>query len=404
MLEKYCQQVMNLFTQGPKQLPSKETIEPSHVETNKEINYDASSASFVNDLGTLYNEYLYNKHNEECSHATAWDNVVNNPKNTNRLLPEMQLELRRLIKNNNPAFAREAAMSDDTLITNKQAHVESHRPFRKRHHRNKRKFHEIYSPKTKNLLMSQKRENLLSFGMSQDIVDFVIRENQKKNLILASEQPEKREYKDLHNMKVCIIGFPSMKRSELAKKLSDFYGVPHINLQSMAEEFSSSDEIDLDINGENVDLKLLGEKVFNIIDKRCDGYVIEGFPFCAGQCPYEAIDALIYVEFPLEDFIKFQKQKRWCPICTAFYHLEKHPPKGKDPTKCSRCGSDLVIKTKDKEKTIKDMFYLWRTSINDIIPECKNKKRLIEIDLKLDIQDALTQIEREFKEQKIRID
>jgi adenylate kinase len=442
MDDKYSQAlIMNLLApHGPKELPVKPVVTPEHVQTEQEINFDETASQFIKEIGNLYNEYVKTK-KETGGHASAWDKVTDPNQGRQELNMEMRLELNRMIRQNNPNYFKEASY-ENALGSKFARFMESRKPFRKRRHRKGR---DIYQKKPFNFthLMGTRREELISFGMKPELVDEVIAENQKKNylnlkivadqnslpeainelsesniLVAANtiaktgdgfmakairvEEPEHKA-KSLAETKVCVVGFPSKKRSDMAKKLSNYYGVPLLTLKDMLNkiiEYGIMDKRDLEDAKEN--LSELGQFVFSEIDSRYDGYVLEGYPFDYQQAlTSKTVDALIFVDFPIDEYAQFQNKKRWCPACMASYHMEKHPPKQEGY--CSRCGTMLTIQKLDNEKVIKNRYDKWRRTINAILKHFKEIHKDIKIGIDTNIDDAATDIERTFTEWKVRL-
>ena len=434
--EKYSQAVISLFTVGPKPMPVKPTVDPKHVQIQKEINFDVKSTEFLRELSRLYHEYL-NKKDQAGEHASAWDEIGKEETGGHGLNMELQLELNRLIRSADEEFFKSAFVEEDYVKKLFARKMESGKPFRKRRGR-KTKNYKQTTPLSFLANLNEKRAKLASFGIPDQIIDSVIAENQKKNFneltieatdkelpdaikvaeasgffvrkdsirkikdgMFSAEVLNTKATKSLKETRVCVVGLPSDKRAEIAEKLSSFYGVPHMTLRDILKvgldnAFFSLEQLqNSDIANDMV------EVIYHSLAETMDtGFVLEGYPCTKEQSKNMDVDAVVFVDFPLDNFIDFQGKKKWCPSCMLHYHDELHPCKG--DTVCSRCGTGLTVQTEDQNKIIKNRYYTWRRTLADVLKYFRIIDKMIEIQHDKATQDALSDIEKTFKKWKIR--
>ena len=453
ILDKYSQQlIMNLYTPAPKpQQQNKPTVEPKHVElSNPVMDYDVMSANFIQEIGGMYNKYLKLKRQE--GHSQAWEDTVNPNQGARPVNLEMQLELSRIVRQNNPQFYREAGDYANRVIT---AFMERSKPFSKRYHRKGRHPFRGKTPKGIFRGVSQKRANLIDFGFAAETVDKVIKaslgqgsttveahydkpedlDNIKtgfldNGMLIDSETIKKKDHdtitaqvtilkmqkglyeepkhqrKEIEQTKIGILGFPSKKRTDLAVKLSRYYGVPHITLKELISLNIGWGTVDAYVlnNAEGDQLNEYADEMFGALNERLDGFVLEGYPFAENQLgkAAPALDAIAFVDFPIDDFVEFQGQKRWCPACMAMYHLELHPPVTEDA--CSRCGSRLISRPFDKPSVITDKYYSWRGGMNEVLARFKELHKLIDIPTDVMGEDVKSLVESALTKWRVRLD
>ncbi|HIV87673.1 MAG TPA: adenylate kinase [Candidatus Pygmaiobacter gallistercoris] len=103
------------------------------------------------------------------------------------------------------------------------------------------------------------------------------------------------------------------------------------------------------------------EVIISIIKERlaepdcARGFILDGVPRTVVQA--EAIekagieiDKVVDIEVPDDEIVKRLSGRRVCASCGASYHTVYKP--SADPTKCDRCGGELIVRKDDEPSTV----------------------------------------------------
>lgn len=168
--------------------------------------------------------------------------------------------------------------------------------------------------------------------------------------------------------RLILLGEPYNVRHHLAKKLSDFFGVPM---------FTADDLVDKDYDSNEFAFKLA------LINACNDGFVLCGIPTSKKHLMcLDDIDLCMFFSPDLEKTIKYNAHRRWCPTCFRTYHLIDKPPLHGN---CDRCDSELQSLPGDDPKKIREALYEWNKLFHPILSHYKEDKKLLEI--KKDLKD-----------------
>ena len=101
---------------------------------------------------------------------------------------------------------------------------------------------------------------------------------------------------------------------------------------------------------------------------------------------------VLFLEGDESKLANWISKKRNCPTCKAIYHLTDKPPQVIN--RCDRCGTDLIIDSKDNVKNIKDQFNYWRNGFWKFkeLAEKKGIYKTINIDKMRDFNDLLSRV------------
>lgn len=219
--------------------------------------------------------------------------------------------------------------------------------------------------------------------------------------------PEKliKQANSFSKRKIAIIGFPSETRDKICEKISSFYSIELLNpfkIFEKAVELGIFDEAEFDQNKNNL-LDLPNEIInfaYSVLEHHLEGFVIEGYPITVEQLENMNIDAVIFLDSNLNKMIKLKSNRRWCPTCHRLYHLNLNPPIKRDEKnyRCDRCGGKLITRPEDKKDYIKDQYYNWRTSYNDLLKKLKTKDNFLYIKDQEDTEKIIIEIHRFIKQ------
>lgn len=121
--------------------------------------------------------------------------------------------------------------------------------------------------------------------------------------------------------------------------------------------------------------------VLDSLDKLCGKSILfDGFPRNMAQAEAldaylenkgEKIDYCLNIEVPEEDLISRISGRRVCPDCGASYHVITNPPK--EDGICDKCGSSLIQRDDDNEKSVKNRLDVYNSQTAVLIDYYENK-------------------------------
>lgn len=373
---------------------------PEHVEIDIEDEITSLNKTKVADFSRAYKCYSFYR-NKGYEHALAWD------KCGCHVLPlELQLQLRQKIKE---------------IESNRKANTISDIK---------------YASSIFDSSAADKLTALKSAGIEQDIIDDVLFDNadgyhvvvQTDNIddflnevsseeivVLANKKISENKYEiviekpiishvfanSFSNRRICIIGFPSETRKEVCARLANFYDLELLTPEDIlrkAVEIGAFDDIDFEENKKRlaeIPLEIINF-AFNVVQNHLEGFVLEGFPISKENLLSLDIDVIVFLDSDLEKIVKCQRDRRWCPVCERLYHLKYRPPLH-DPSVCDRCGSKIIIRPEDEEMYIKDKYYSWKSSFNDLMKELKKMENFLMLIDNEDVEELAIQIHRFIK-------
>ena len=107
-----------------------------------------------------------------------------------------------------------------------------------------------------------------------------------------------------------------------------------------------------------------------------------------------AVNAVINIDVPYELIIDRMVNRRICPNCKAIYNL-KYGKKPQTENICDECGTNLIQRTDDNEKTIRDRLTTYEINTKPLIHYYKEQEKLINI-----VSDENTSIDELVKQAK----
>lgn len=176
-------------------------------------------------------------------------------------------------------------------------------------------------------------------------------------------------------MELVLLGAPGAGKGTQAKRLADYYHVPHVStgdifrknlserteLGQTAQEYMSQGLLVPDaVTEAMVDARLQEPDA-------ASGFILDGFPrtLSQGQAldkmlerAARTLDGVAYLRVARDRLIFRLTGRRVCPQCGATFHLEFNPPEIDGV--CDRCGTPLVQRPDDSRETV-----LTRLSVYD---------------------------------------
>ena len=196
-------------------------------------------------------------------------------------------------------------------------------------------------------------------------------------------------------MKIVMLGAPGAGKGTQAIKIADKYDIPHISTGDIfranikgGTELGQKAKSYLD-KGELVpDEVTIGMLLDRIAQDDCkNGYVLDGFPRTIPQAESltealksqgDQIDFALNIDVPDEAIIERMSGRRACPKCGATYHIVYAAPKTENI--CDKCGTELIIRSDDKPKTVKDRLNVYHQQTEPLIAYYKTAGVLREVD------------------------
>jgi adenylate kinase len=124
------------------------------------------------------------------------------------------------------------------------------------------------------------------------------------------------------------------------------------------------------------------------------GVLLDGFPRTVEQA--KMLDQIINVDLAIdlevdeELLVRRLTERRVCKSCNSVFHLEFNPPKVAG--KCDKCGSDLIQRSDDSEKVVRERLRVYKEKTLPLTRYYYDKQILVRIDGQGDISDVYERI------------
>jgi len=129
------------------------------------------------------------------------------------------------------------------------------------------------------------------------------------------------------------------------------------------------------------------------------GYILNGFPRNIKQA--KALDKITKIDLVLELFISDKEAvkrlsgRRFCPVCSATYHIKFKPPKKRGI--CDLCGSRLMVREDDKPGVIKKRLLIYHQQTEPVLDYYRQKGIYLWINGEQPISDVFKEIKKKIK-------
>lgn len=200
-------------------------------------------------------------------------------------------------------------------------------------------------------------------------------------------------------MKVVLLGAPGAGKGTQAKRISDFYAIPHISTGDIfRENIKNGTELG-QLAKSYMDKGQLvpDEVVVSIVEDRlkkedCQkGWLLDGFPRTLEQAEslakFTDVDVVLDIE---ADFGLLEDRlcgRRVCPGCGASYHVSTYS----EPD-CERCGQTLVHRDDDTKEVVRSRLEVYEKQTRPLIEYYTEKGVLKTVDGNLPIEECFAQI------------
>lgn len=200
-------------------------------------------------------------------------------------------------------------------------------------------------------------------------------------------------------MKVVLLGAPGAGKGTQAKRISDFYAIPHISTGDIfRENIKNGTELG-QLAKSYMDKGQLvpDEVVVSIVEDRlkkedCQkGWLLDGFPRTLEQAEslakFTDVDVVLDIE---ADFGLLEDRlcgRRVCPGCGASYHVSTY-----SKPDCERCGQILVHRDDDTKEVVRSRLEVYEKQTRPLIEYYAEKGVLKTVDGNLPIEECFAQI------------
>ena len=164
-------------------------------------------------------------------------------------------------------------------------------------------------------------------------------------------------------MRLILLGAPGAGKGTQAEIICEKLSIPAISTGNILREaVKNGTEMGQKAKSFIDSGKLVPDEVIiSIIKERlaepdcARGFILDGVPRTVVQA--EAIekagieiDKVVDIEVPDDEIVKRLSGRRVCASCGASYHTVYKP--SADPTKCDRCGGELIVRKDDEPSTV----------------------------------------------------
>lgn len=207
--------------------------------------------------------------------------------------------------------------------------------------------------------------------------------------------------------RIVLIGPPGAGKGTQAKKLGDYYSVPHLSAgELLRSEVENETEAGkrakpyLD-QGQLVPVEIVVDIMVKNMFERSEhnGFVVDGFPRNPEQ--YErltdymeennlSLDCAVDLVIPEEMVYRRLTGRRVCRECGANFHLEFRPPEQEG--QCDDCGGELKQRDDDTRETIQERLEVFQNESKPVARKFERDGILAKVDATGDIDEVFEKI------------
>jgi len=128
------------------------------------------------------------------------------------------------------------------------------------------------------------------------------------------------------------------------------------------------------------------------------GAILDGFPRTIDQARSlgrmladlgRQVDAVLYLNVPVDDVLERVAERYTCPRCGATYHLKTSPPQIAGI--CDNCGGELEQRSDDRREVVQRRLEVYELQTAPVVDLYRGRGVLVEIDGNQSIDQVLTQ-------------
>ncbi|MFA4858744.1 MAG: adenylate kinase [Candidatus Margulisiibacteriota bacterium] len=209
--------------------------------------------------------------------------------------------------------------------------------------------------------------------------------------------------------KIVLLGPPGSGKGTQAKKLQECLNVVHISVGDLlreavaaktaagnaAAEFMAAGKLVPD----EISIALTNARLAQADCK--EGFLLDGYPRNLAQAEAlqnilrklsYTLDAVLYIEVPIESIIERLSGRRSCKNCGAVYHVKFAPPKKEGICDC--CGQVLVLRKDDVPEVIRTRFNVYCEQTEPLVAFYRQQGLLKEIDGSRNVDEIFDSIKK----------
>jgi len=213
-------------------------------------------------------------------------------------------------------------------------------------------------------------------------------------------------------MNIILLGPPGAGKGTQAKKIQEYYSLPHISTGDILRE-NINNNTGLGIKaksymsrGELVPDELLITLIKDRLSKKdCnEGFMLDGYPRTIPQADAlqmiltesgKKIDVVLNISVDDDELIRRLSGRRMCK-CGASYHILFNSPKSKEI--CNACNGKLYQRDDDKPEAIRNRLNVYKKQTQPLIDYYNKKKILRTIDGSKEIPQIFEDIKKVLEE------
>ena len=190
----------------------------------------------------------------------------------------------------------------------------------------------------------------------------------------------------MSDLQILLLGPPGAGKGTQSSRIAEAYDLEHITtgdaLRSRKDmQTAHGTPREYMDAGELVPDPVVNEIVESAIEE-ADGFVLDGYPRNKAQAEFldeiTDLDVVIYLDVDREELIRRLTGRRVCEDCGENYHVEFAPPV--DQGICDDCGGELIQRTDDSEKTVKERLRVFDETTKPVITYYRSDSIFHQID------------------------
>ncbi len=213
-------------------------------------------------------------------------------------------------------------------------------------------------------------------------------------------------------MNVVLLGAPGAGKGTQAKKIAEYYSIPHISTGDILRHHINN-KTPLGLKAESYmskgelvpDELLISIIKTSIVEQNCKkGFLLDGFPRTIPQAhaldymlkeANKKLDVVLNIDVNQEELIKRLSGRRMCS-CGASYHVEFNPPKLQGV--CDVCNAKLYQRPDDKPEAVRNRLIAYDNQTRPLIDYYNKKGILRTIDGSKGISEVFEEIKKVLEE------
>ncbi len=211
-------------------------------------------------------------------------------------------------------------------------------------------------------------------------------------------------------MNLILLGPPGAGKGTQAQRLVDKLKIPQISTGDLLRQ-AVRDGTDLGLEAkaymdrgelapDRIVIGMLAERIKG--DDAAAGCILDGFPRAVSQgealekmlaAQSKTLNHVVSIEVPEDELVRRLTGRRSCPKCAAMFHVMFSPPKQEGA--CDNCGTELITRADDNEKTIRNRISVYREQTEPLKSFYREKGLLRPIDgtgTPADIEKKITKV------------